>query len=153
LHNIQGAAEITPTLYIYCPSNVGVISAAPCIIWISRDRHYRWCEFKDTVTVQLYLNQVESSPIRRNLWRSSHCILHWIAKQFLIFVTQTKVGKQNRNFCAEFKYIISLFFLSGKVFKWSAVGIIGRKPAFMLSDRVCVHYLKSNSEWFFAMFF
>jgi hypothetical protein len=26
-----GAAEITPTIFKYCPLNVGVISAAPCI--------------------------------------------------------------------------------------------------------------------------
>jgi hypothetical protein len=36
---IQGAAEIPPTLYIYCHSNVGVISAAPCTIMGKREEY------------------------------------------------------------------------------------------------------------------
>jgi hypothetical protein len=92
---IQGAAEITPTLCIYCPLNVGVISAESCIysstlervkfylyLFTSEFSKYVFCKFiylPNRISFQIRLTYLFSSLffhfivcnvlLQENLWR------------------------------------------------------------------------------------
>jgi hypothetical protein len=74
-----------------------------------------------------------------------------LQNNFHFFVTWTKVGKPNCIFVLNSNILLVFFFLSSKVLKWRAVEV-RRKPVFTLYYREYIHYLKSNSGWFSAIF-